>query len=793
MPALLKKLTLAALYLSLSGALCAEDFYLSPSGSDSNPGSLEQPLQSLEEAQIRVRASAQRGKQAITVHLREGTYYLSDTLVFDPADSGSADAPVTYAAYQDEEVILSGGTKLQPNWQPYRDGIFKAKLSGEDELDQLFVNGTRQHMARYPNFDASAKALAYNGHSADAFAPERAQRWSDPTGGYIHAMHKHRWGGYHYRITGKDDEHQVSYEGGWQNNRQMGMHPDQRMVENIFEELDAPGEWFFDRDSRTLYFYPPEGVDLDRASVETARLSELIELRGSQADPVRHLNFEGLTFRHTARTFMQTKEPLLRSDWAIYRGGAFFVNGAEDCMILNCTFDQTGGNSIFVNNYNRRIHIRGAHIYGSGASAVAFVGSPDAVRNPLFEYKQTQAYADIDLTPGPKTNNYPADCVVEDSLIHKVGVLEKQAAGVQISMASRITVRHCSIYDTSRAGINVSEGTFGGHRIEYCDVFDTVLETHDHGSFNSWGRDRFWHLKGAPADKLAELALLDAVETTVIRNSRWRCDHGWDIDLDDGSSNYEITNNLMLRRGLKLREGFHRTVTNNIAINNTMHAHVWYPDSNTKVTGNIWMRAYRPARMRTAEQFSAQVDHNFFTSEADRDKFADKDWDLNSLVGDPQFVDHAKGDFRLKANSPALEIGFKNFPMDQFGVQRAELKAIARTPEFVAPVVPNAQATQTIKTALWFGAKATPLKGEEFSAFGVSQEIGGIHLLSVPHDSLAATYGLKAGDVVQAINEKPTPTLRELRQVTRNTSGQSFSIAYVREQQTRTLDIQPTR
>jgi S1-C subfamily serine protease len=105
--------------------------------------------------------------------------------------------------------------------------------------------------------------------------------------------------------------------------------------------------------------------------------------------------------------------------------------------------------------------------------------------------------------------------------------------------------------------------------------------------------------------------------------------------------------------------------------------------------------------------------------------------------------------------------------------------------------VASAQATQTIKTALWFGAKVSPLKGEEFSAFGVSKEVGGIHLLNVPQDSLAATYGLKAGDIVQAINETPTPTLKELRQVTRNTSDQSLSISYVREQQTRTLDIQP--
>ena len=60
-------------------------------------------------------------------------------------------------------------------------------------------------------------------------------------------------------------------------------------------------------------------------------------------------------------------------------------------------------------------------------------------------------------------------------------------------MASRITVRHNTIAYTPRAAINICDGTWGGHLIEWNDCFETVLETHDHGAFNSWGRDRFWH------------------------------------------------------------------------------------------------------------------------------------------------------------------------------------------------------------------------------------------------------------------------------------------------------------
>ena len=120
-------------------------------------------------------------------------------------------------------------------------------------IDQLFIDGQAQPMARYPNFDPNA--AIYNGYAADAFG-QRAQRWENPIGGYLHAMHRAHWGGYHYRITGRQPDGSLIYEGGWQNNRQMGMHREHRFVENIFEELDAPGEWYHDAAGSVLYYYP---------------------------------------------------------------------------------------------------------------------------------------------------------------------------------------------------------------------------------------------------------------------------------------------------------------------------------------------------------------------------------------------------------------------------------------------------------------------------------------------------------------------------------------------------------
>jgi len=785
--------------LLVAGSVAAAEVHVSPTGDDGSSGTADRPLRTFAAAQ-----QMARQMKAQTVVFRAGIYYLPETIVITPEDSGT-----TYVAAPGQTVVVSGGAKLDLHWQPYRDGMFQARTPAGLVIDQLFVNGRRQHMARYPNFDPDARP--YNGAAADAFSPQRAARWADPVGGFIHAMHRAHWGGYHYRITGKNEKHEVTYEGGWQNNRQMGMHPQDRFVENIFEELDAPGEWFYNAQTSTLYFYPPADVDLGRAAVEVVRLRHLVEFQGSRDEsgtgtdradaspshfrPVRSVSLRGFVFRHAARTFMDVKEPLLRSDWTIYRGGAVLFNGAEDCTVADCEFDQLGGNAVFVNNYNRRIRITGCDIHDTGASAVAFVGDPRAVRNPLFEYRQRQSYADIDKTPGPQANheNYPADCTVEDCLLRHFGVVEKQATGVQISMSTGITIRHCSIYEASRAGINISEGTWGGHLIEFCDVFDTVLETGDHGSFNSWGRDRYWGLKDVPPDELPQLALLDAVKPTVLRNNRWRCDHGWDVDLDDGSSNYEIYNNLFLHGGLKLREGYHRRVWNNIAVNNSLHPHVWNDHSGDEVTKNIWMGAYRPAGGMPQGKWGKTIDDNLFTtSDADRTAFAAHGCDAHSLVGDPLFVDPAGGDYRVQDGSPALKLGFENFAMDQFGVQKAELKKIARTPELPADAADSASSLAAAKAMphFWHGARVKDLLGEEYSAFGVSRETGGVHLSDVPASSAAARDGFATNDLIQSVNGRPVKRITDLLSLRDAAAGQPLSVGLVRGQQTQTLRVE---
>ncbi len=772
--------------------------FVAPAGNDTNPGTLEKPFATLQQAQQAARNAARR--EAVTVFVRKGTYYLPETLVFTAKDSGTKTAPVVYQAYGKEQAVISGGVRLKGlKWEPYKDGIMRAKVPAGFATDQLFVNGELQPMARYPNFDP--KERVFHGTAADAFSPERAARWKDPAGGFIHALHAAEWGGMHYLITGKGSDNKVTYEGGWQNNRPMGMNKDHRFVENIFEELDAPGEWFLNSKTATLYFYPPAGVDLAKAMIEGVRLRHLVEFRGTERSPIRFVSFKGLTFRHAARTFMDTREPLLRTDWAIYRGGALFLNGTEDCSIEDCLIDEVGGNAVFVNNYNRRVAVRGCHITRVGGSGVALIGDPNACRNPV-SWKGGNELSKLDKTPGPKTKNYPGECVVDDCLIHEIGQIEKQTAGVTMDMSQGITVRHCSIYDMPRSGINIGDGCWGGHVIEFCDVFDTVKETGDHGSFNSWGRDRYWGLgglnlnddKGWEANK--SVVLLDAVKTTIIRNNRWRCDHGWDVDLDDGSSNYHIYNNLFLHGGLKNREGFYRVVENNIMVNNGFHPHCWYKHSEDVVRRNIMgTDHYLPAGGMPSTPWGKEMDYNLVHCEGlanpqPADALSDQsNRDEHSIIADAMFIDPAKGDFRVKDGSPALKLGFVNFPMDQFGVQKPELKAIARTPE-IPKIERLVRKSHVVKRANYaWQARIRDISGlGDRSAYGLPDE-SGVLLLDVPAASPAAKAGLRKDDVILACNGQPVRAAYDLQKLRDKAAGQKLTLLVSRKQKQVTVEV----
>ncbi len=752
----MKKIFLFILFFAEIFVLSAQThYYVSPQGQDRNSGTLELPFKTIEKA----RQQARRTEGDVVIYLREGIYRLNKALVFTPED-GHKGKSLTIRPYAQERSVITGSTLLTPHWKPYKDEIIQATIEKLTHMDLLCVNGSIRHQARYPNYDSTA--VRFNGVSADATSPQRVMKWEHPEDGFLHAMHAFDWGDFHYRIISKDDSGNLQLEGGWQNNRQMGLSQNYRMVENIFEELDSPGEWFYDKRTSILYYYPYKKEDVKNLRIESAQIKHLIELRGTEDNPVCNISIEGIEFTQTRRTFMEKYEPLLRSDWTIYRGAAIVFEGTENCILRNCYLHKLGGNAILFSKYNRHSTVTGCHFTQIGASAICFVGDIQAVRSPSFEYNQSIPFEELDLEIGPKNNNYPAECLVDDNLIHSIGCFEKQVSGVELSMCQSITVSHNSIYDTPRAGINVSEGTWGGHIIEYNDVFNTVKETGDHGSFNSWGRDRFWHPNRTVMDSLTtehpSLILADAVRTTIIRNNRFRCDRGWDIDLDDGSSNYHIYNNLCLNGGIKLREGFYRTVENNILVNNTFHPHVWFHKSGDIFCHNIIMTPYQPINIK---DWGTTVDRNIFTDSLSYRVARQQDTDEHSIVYPVHFINPLSGDFSISHKDIAVfRLGFKNFEMDKFGVRSPHLRQITPTPIFSYPVIHAITPKDEIIDWMGLQIKNLCTLGER-SATGMDSERGVYVRSSAVIGYTPLKDYINANDAILEVNHIPVNNLND--------------------------------
>lgn len=771
-------IAIVSLSFSCSTQLASIDLYVSIEGNSTNDGTLNNPFLTIEHAiQKATELKVNDQDLLVNIHVLPGDYRLSKAIQIPASLSG-----ISILGTSPSEVSIKGSRVLSPEWEKFNDDILVTKVSENANFDQLVVDGEIQILARYPNYDENGHY--WQGFAADAISKERVASWENPEGAYFHALHNGKWGGFHFQITGVNEDGSAILKGGHQNNRGSKPHEEYRMVENIFEELDSPGEWFLDKENDKLYYWPSKDVIINDSKIEVSVIKDLIQVVGTLENPVKNVTISGITFENTRRTFMEDFEPLLRSDWTMYRGSVLFFEGTENCKVENSIFTNLGGNVIMASKYNKGLKIIGNHIYECGASAISFVGDPSAVRSPSFNYREYLPLKDIDTVVGPKNELYPRECLVENNLIHRIGRIEKQTAGVQISMAMDITVRHNSIYDVPRAGINIGDGAWGGHILEYNDVFNTVLETSDHGSFNSWGRDRFWLPKRGIMDSITtaipDMYKLDAVRTTIIRNNRFRCDHGWDVDLDDGSSNYHIYNNLMLNSGLKLREGFNRVAENNIMVNNSLHPHVWFANSEDVFKHNIIGNAYQDVMLLG---WGKELDYNLFPSEVSMMKSQIYDRDLNSAFGDPLFKDPEHLDFRVGDDSPALKIGFKNFPMNQFGVQEESLKMIAKTPEVPVLKSLSEKKSEGSPVVAWLRNNIKSVDSEEEqSAYGLNSPEGVI-ILSVWKGSPAfKNNGIKKGDVILEASGKKIKTVQDFFQINTKNESDELDLVVMRNQ-----------
>jgi membrane-associated protease RseP (regulator of RpoE activity) len=192
-------------------------------------------------------------------------------------------------------------------------------------------------------------------------------------------------------------------------------------------------------------------------------------------------------------------------------------------------------------------------------------------------------------------------------------------------------------------------------------------------------------------------------------------------------------------------------------------------------------------------KWGREVDYNLFTtSDADRLKYLINGCDAHSLTGDPLFMNRMSGDYRVRQDSPAIKLGFQNFSMEDFGVQKPDLKKIARTPRLPGdepPTEPPVRESKKILDHFWLGATIREISGDEFSAFGIPKDSGGVHLQHVPEDSVAADAGFQSNDLIQSLSNQPVKSVADLLRLQNAAAGQPLEIRIIRKQKPEQITV----
>lgn len=698
------KRCLPFLFTLLPGLLGAVEFHVAPSGRDTDPGTEQFPFASVERARDAVRALKQAGplREPVRVVLRGGTYRLAAPLEFTPDDSGTVEAPVTYAAAPGARPVISGGQEIQ-NWR-VEPGVWKAVVPGVKEgrwnFQELFINGERRVRARTPN----AGYLYTEG----ILAPFDRAKWWDPEieakrGFLFREGDLRRWARledarivvYHswttsiHAITGLDLEArtvrlapQSTWPIGywWEFNTRYH-------VENIPEALDQPGEWYLDRTTGELSYLPLPGESLDRIEAVAPVVPQtLLIFRGvpERARFVEHLRLTGLSFQHTGMLF----RPDMATDQqgATERAALLQATGLRQTELEDCEIAHAGENALWLDRGCQEVLIRRCHLHDLGGSGI-FIGP--------------KAYKD---TPEERVERN----VVENCFVHDGSHSFRGSQGVWIGKSSHNRVEHNEISDFHHIGISV------GHSWGYAPStahHNRVAFNHVHhicnGMFSDGGA--IYTLGVSPGTVIANNLIHDVVPTPQMPVG------GTGIYHDEGSSGILVENNIVYRVGAgayNQHYGKENLARNNIfAFGGKDTITCCRPEEHLSFTfeGNIVLSSlgqiasdhYSPLKCRTVFRRNLYWDISGKEPLFSGRSFAD--WqktgrDAGSRIADPLFGNPGAGDFRLREGSPALAMGFRPVAVEEIGLQgspewrnapaqvrRAALPAIPAPPPPPAP------------------------------------------------------------------------------------------------------------
>ena len=383
------------IFLGWFPSLFAGEIYVSLQGNDKNPGTKEAPFNTLNRAikQAREWRRLNRPEVAggIYIRLEEGVYAQRNSLFLRPEDSGTPDSPTVICAVDGAHPVISGGVAVTGWKRGYNHPAIPEKLkqkiwSAEAplignrrvETRQMWVNGHKvQRAAQFPGgglermIDFNPEEQTITIPVSQSVNPKRLQN-----AGQLEMIVHQRWAIAILRvksIDAKDGQAVVRFHepeshlefahpwpqpviGGEKGNSSF-------CLTNALELLDQPGEWFQEYPSGTIYYYPQASENMETAEVIIPALETLVTIDGTLSRPVKHIQFNGITFAHTSwmrpsyqgHVTLQGGFPLLdayklqepglpekaeleNQAWITRPETAIRVRGAEHIDFKHCTF-----------------------------------------------------------------------------------------------------------------------------------------------------------------------------------------------------------------------------------------------------------------------------------------------------------------------------------------------------------------------------------------------------------------------------------------------------------------------
>lgn len=346
-----------------------DTFYVIPDKNAKGDGSIDAPFGGLKAAVEEIRNFTKNGMtNNITVYLRDGLYMLDDELKFTSEDSGKNGYTITYSAYQNETVEVACGGEIT-NWQPYKNGIYKAKIdTPPSPVCILNENGEFGIKARYPNL--GEKNPYYYEMHIDHPEQDSAYKFyykdSDNIP-YINDISSLQCTFFAAGYTSQLINCSINYrEKSITLARKAGAYSpiaeDRYFLQGSLELLDSPGEFYYDKNDRTIY-YMPRNKDIKNSVITYGTGLHILNFAGTEKNAVKNISFKNMIFGvcNMTETFDEN-----------YRQGIIHGEFVDNITFENNEVRGGGGTGFYIMNPSN-FKIIGNYIHDVAANGIAII------------------------------------------------------------------------------------------------------------------------------------------------------------------------------------------------------------------------------------------------------------------------------------------------------------------------------------------------------------------------------------------------------------------------------------